>query len=147
LLISSINICRAELRRSAHFASLFRIAFAGNANLMYYHLLEKGVFLWEGRVYALSTAHTDADLAHIIEAVKSSVDELREGGFLPAAAAGAPRRVVVAPQARAVAATPAVVAVARTETPAPRSQQADFSLSFLHARQVRLCRRARWRYP
>ncbi|MCW8128217.1 type I polyketide synthase [Microbulbifer halophilus] len=77
--------------RVSHFCSLFRIAFGGNANLMYYHLLEKGVLLWEGRVYALSTAHTDEDLAHIVGAFKQSVEALREGGFLPpgASAAGA----------------------------------------------------------
>ncbi|WP_268794227.1 hypothetical protein [Paenibacillus terrae] len=31
----------------------------------------------------MSTAHTEEDIARIIQAVKDSVDELRKGDFLP----------------------------------------------------------------
>ncbi|MFH7023869.1 MAG: aspartate aminotransferase family protein [Heteroscytonema crispum UTEX LB 1556] len=53
-----------------------------NMDLIYYHLIHRGVFLRQGGGL-LSTAHTDADLEYIIQAVKDSVQEMREGGFLP----------------------------------------------------------------
>ena len=75
-----------------HFGSLFRFAFAPQltfsqvVNLWFYHLIEKGIYIWEGRNCIVSTAHTDSDYARIIDAVKQSVVELRAGGFLPHAA-------------------------------------------------------------
>ena len=51
-------------------------------DLLYYHLLAKGVML-RGNGGFLSTAHTESDLNHIIQAVKDSISELRQGGFLP----------------------------------------------------------------
>ena len=51
-------------------------------DLLYYHLLAKGVML-RGNGGFLSTAHTEADLNHIIQAVKDSISELRQGDFLP----------------------------------------------------------------
>lgn len=71
--------------RVVHFGSMFRFTFSGNQDLFFYHLLDKGVYIWEGRTCFLSTAHTDADINHVIQAVKDSVKELREGGFLPSA--------------------------------------------------------------
>ena len=64
-----------------HFGSLFRFAFSENLDLLFYHLLEKGVYIWEGRNCFLSTAHTEADINYVIQAVKDSVKELREGGL------------------------------------------------------------------
>ncbi|KAB8320091.1 hybrid non-ribosomal peptide synthetase/type I polyketide synthase [Tolypothrix campylonemoides VB511288] len=69
--------------RIVHFGSLFRFAFSGNLDLLFYHLLCKGVYIWEGRNCFLSTAHTDEDIDYVIQAVKDSVEELRSGGFLP----------------------------------------------------------------
>ncbi|MBF0469301.1 MAG: AMP-binding protein, partial [Desulfamplus sp.] len=66
-----------------YFGSLFRFAFSTNLELLFYHLMVKGVFIWEWRNYFLCTAHTEADIAHIIRAVKESVMEMRKGGFLP----------------------------------------------------------------
>lgn len=51
-------------------------------DLLRYHLLDRGVHLLRGGGY-LSTAHTDEDIDYIIQAVKDSVKELREGGLLP----------------------------------------------------------------
>jgi amino acid adenylation domain-containing protein/non-ribosomal peptide synthase protein (TIGR01720 family) len=66
-----------------HFGSLFRFRFAGgDLNLLFYHLGEKGVYVWEGRTCFLSTAHTDEDIAHIERAVRESVLELRAARFL-----------------------------------------------------------------
>jgi amino acid adenylation domain-containing protein len=66
-----------------HFGSLFRFAFSANFELLFYHLMEQGIFIWEWRNYFLSTAHTDADVDAIVAAVKASVAVLRAGGFLP----------------------------------------------------------------
>ncbi|MBD9358030.1 non-ribosomal peptide synthetase/type I polyketide synthase [Methylomonas albis] len=69
--------------RVCHFASTFHFKFPGNLEMFYYHLLEKGVYIWEWRACFLSTAHTEEDLELLIRAVKESVAELRQGGFLP----------------------------------------------------------------
>ncbi|NER45916.1 MAG: amino acid adenylation domain-containing protein, partial [Symploca sp. SIO1A3] len=67
-----------------HFGSLFRFVVNQNLDLFFYHLIEKGVYIWEGRTCFLSTAHTDEDIEHIVEAVQQSVLELQQGHFLPA---------------------------------------------------------------
>ncbi|AUB35492.1 Glutamate-1-semialdehyde aminotransferase [Nostoc flagelliforme CCNUN1] len=69
--------------RIVYFGSLFRFAFSGNFDLLFYHLISKGVYIWEGRNCFLSTAHTDADIEHVIEAVKQSIEEMRAAGFIP----------------------------------------------------------------
>ena len=66
------------------FSSFFRFALAGNLDLLFYHMVEKGIYVWEWRKHFLSTAHTEADLEQFVQAVKDSVAELRQGGFLPA---------------------------------------------------------------
>ncbi|MCP4397916.1 MAG: amino acid adenylation domain-containing protein [bacterium] len=68
--------------RIAHFGSLFRFTFSGNLELFFYHMLVKGVYIWEWRNCFLSTAHTDEDVDLIIQAAKASIQELGEGGFL-----------------------------------------------------------------
>jgi amino acid adenylation domain-containing protein len=67
----------------AHFGSLFRFVFKSNMDLFFYHLLDKQVFIWEGRNCFLSAAHTDADVDYLVRAVRETVSELRAGGFLP----------------------------------------------------------------
>lgn len=73
-----------------HFGSLFRLAFSGNTSyvyqplemdLFYHHLIDKGVYAWEGRTCFLSTAHTDADLETIVASARRSVEEMRDGCF------------------------------------------------------------------
>ncbi|KAA0578715.1 non-ribosomal peptide synthetase/type I polyketide synthase [Azospirillum sp. Sh1] len=85
--------------------SLFRFAYSGNLDLLFYHLLEKGVFVWEGRNCFLSAAHTPADMALVGEAVRDSVRQMREGGFVP-------------PASRAAAERPAPVLVSAPQRPA-----------------------------
>ncbi len=65
-----------------HFGSLFRFEFSGKLDLFFYHMVEKGIYIWEWRNCFLSTAHTDGDIDQIIKAVKESIEELRAGGFL-----------------------------------------------------------------
>ncbi len=70
----------------ANFASIFRFNFSPElkyAELFYYHLLEKGVYVCETRNCFLSTAHTDRDLDFILQAVKETVAEMRAGGLFP----------------------------------------------------------------
>jgi acyl transferase domain-containing protein/acyl-CoA synthetase (AMP-forming)/AMP-acid ligase II len=64
-----------------HFGSLFRFEFQGNLDLFFYHLIFRGIYIWEGRSCFLSTAHTDEDIDQVIQAVKASVREMRNGGF------------------------------------------------------------------
>ncbi len=68
--------------RVAHFGSLFRFNYTGNMDLLFYHLLTKGVYVWEWRNCFLSTAHTDEDVEHIVSAVAESAAEMRAGGFI-----------------------------------------------------------------
>jgi len=87
--------------RMVHFGSLFRFVFGGNfsvfnqplaMDLLFYHLLEKGVYIWEGRNCFLSTAHTDEDIEYVIRAVKESVEQLQSGGFLRKAPSKSPQK-------------------------------------------------------
>ncbi len=71
-----------------HCGSLFRFANRNEftyMDLFFYHLLEKGIYVWEGRNCFLSTAHTDEDVEFLISKVKETVSELRAGGFLAGA--------------------------------------------------------------
>ena len=45
----------------------------------------KGVHIWEGRPGFITTAHTDADLARVVDAFTESLAEMQQAGFLPAA--------------------------------------------------------------
>jgi amino acid adenylation domain-containing protein len=74
--------------RVVYFGSLFRFAFTGNMDLLFYHLMEKGIYIWEGRNCFLSTAHTDEDIESVIRAVEESVEEMRAGGFMPESSKG-----------------------------------------------------------
>jgi glutamate-1-semialdehyde-2,1-aminomutase len=66
-----------------HFGSMFRFVFSSNMDLLFYHLLSRGVYIWEGRTCFLSTAHTDQDINYVIQTVKESVESLRRGNILP----------------------------------------------------------------
>jgi glutamate-1-semialdehyde aminotransferase len=67
--------------RVAHCGSLFRFAFGGNMDLFFYQLLDRGIYIWEGRTCFLSTAHTDADVDRLIAAVRESVREMKKTGL------------------------------------------------------------------
>ncbi|MYT74071.1 MULTISPECIES: MupA/Atu3671 family FMN-dependent luciferase-like monooxygenase [unclassified Streptomyces] len=68
----------------AHFGSMFRFTHRADMELLYRHLLLRGIYVWEWRSFYLSTAHTDADVERVADAVKGSLREMREGGFFPA---------------------------------------------------------------
>ncbi|MEA2692083.1 MAG: hypothetical protein QOJ16_1470 [Acidobacteriota bacterium] len=62
--------------------SLFRFFLRGDLDLLFYHLIEKGIYIWEGRNCFLSTAHTEDDLEQVYQAVVDSIHEMRRGGFI-----------------------------------------------------------------
>jgi amino acid adenylation domain-containing protein len=70
-----------------HCASLFHFRAKKQKNnfidLLFYHMLERGIYIWEGRACFLSTAHTDEDCDRLVQAFRESIGELRRGGFLP----------------------------------------------------------------
>ncbi|MFI7315438.1 MupA/Atu3671 family FMN-dependent luciferase-like monooxygenase [Streptomyces venezuelae] len=65
----------------SHFGSMFRFEHRADMELLYHHLMLRGVHVWEWRNFFLSTEHTDADCEFIVDAVKDSLRELRGAGF------------------------------------------------------------------
>ncbi|WP_266157600.1 type I polyketide synthase, partial [Dyella silvatica] len=65
------------------FGSVFRFKHSGNLDLLYYHLLHRGLFVWEGRNCFLSDAHGEAEIDDIVERTVDAVQALRDGGYLP----------------------------------------------------------------
>jgi len=59
-----------------HFGSLFRFVLKGNSELLFYKLLTKGIYIWEGRNCYVSTAHTTDDIRYFIDTVKECCTEL-----------------------------------------------------------------------
>src|SRR5436190_4124793 len=70
--------------RMAWFGSLFRFVLRGDIELLFFHLIKRGFYIWEGRNCFLSTAHTEEDIERLYEAVVDSVRALREGGVIAA---------------------------------------------------------------
>ncbi len=69
-----------------HFGSAFSFIFSRELKfkeLFFYHLLERGIYIWEGRVCYLSTAHTDADIDEIAQRMKDSFAAMQDGELLP----------------------------------------------------------------
>ncbi|KPA18699.1 thioester reductase [Candidatus Magnetomorum sp. HK-1] len=73
-----------------YFGSVFRFESFGQyslalntieMDLLFYLLLEKGVYTWERRISFFSTAHTDEDIETIIKRVKESIWEMRKASF------------------------------------------------------------------
>ncbi|HYW09644.1 MAG TPA: aminotransferase class III-fold pyridoxal phosphate-dependent enzyme, partial [Longimicrobium sp.] len=94
--------------RVSHFASFFRFEFAPtarNLDLLFFHMLERGIYVWEGRACFVSTAHTDDDDDRFVDALRGSIADLRGGGFLPAGggpSARAPLTLPLTPAQRQV---------------------------------------------
>lgn len=70
--------------------SLFRFVFFNNfsvefqpieANLFFYNMTLRGVYIWEGHTCFISDAHSQEDLDTILSTVKASAQAMREGGF------------------------------------------------------------------
>lgn len=81
--------------RGENFGSVFYFSIPSDVrfgSLLYYHLREHGVHILEGFPCYLTTAHSDADLAHIVEAFDQSLTAMQAGGLLPAAPTSVPQR-------------------------------------------------------
>jgi iturin family lipopeptide synthetase A len=65
-----------------HFGSLMRLQMPRSLDLLYTHLIDQGVYVWEGRSMFLSTEHSDEDLTRLVEATRGALAELKKGGFL-----------------------------------------------------------------
>lgn len=73
-----------------HFGSLFGVTSTGayskffnpiEMNLLFYLLIERGVFTWERRICFLSAEHTDRDVEKVADAMGDAVEELCMNGF------------------------------------------------------------------
>ncbi|MEU7203520.1 MupA/Atu3671 family FMN-dependent luciferase-like monooxygenase [Streptomyces sp. NPDC045470] len=92
----------------SHFGSQFRFEHRADMELLYHHLMLRGVHVWEWRNFFLSTAHSDGDIAFIADAVRGSMRDLRAAGFfpggpkvLPTPGGQAPAQAQTPPQAQA----------------------------------------------
>ncbi len=70
------------------FSSMYRFAFTRNLDLFFYHLLEQGLYVWEGRNFFVSTAHTDKDMDEIVDAVERAVVAMNPGPQRPGGGPG-----------------------------------------------------------
>ncbi|SCF68793.1 aminotransferase class III-fold pyridoxal phosphate-dependent enzyme, partial [Streptomyces sp. Cmuel-A718b] len=77
--------------RMGWFGSQFRFEHRADMELLYPHLMLRGVHVWEWRNFFLSTAHTDSDIEHVADAVRGSLTDLREAGFFRTATTTARR--------------------------------------------------------
>lgn len=66
----------------ANFGSLFYFLIQGNMDLFFYHLILKGVYMWEGKTCFFSASHDDQDIDFVFNAIKESIADLQAGGFL-----------------------------------------------------------------
>ncbi|MFB9689485.1 aminotransferase class III-fold pyridoxal phosphate-dependent enzyme [Amycolatopsis plumensis] len=84
----------------ASIGSLWRFQYRGMSNLyhplplemLYHNLLADGIFMWEGRTFFMSAAHTDGDAEHLLDAVDRGLHALREAEFLDPVATPPPVR-------------------------------------------------------
>jgi amino acid adenylation domain-containing protein/natural product biosynthesis luciferase-like monooxygenase protein len=71
--------------RATRFTSMMYFKFGEGfryPGLLFFHLREKGVHIWDGRPWFLSTAHTEEDVQFILRAFRETIGELKEAGFL-----------------------------------------------------------------
>ncbi|WP_031487242.1 non-ribosomal peptide synthetase [Streptomyces bicolor] len=95
--------------RMSHFGSQFRFEHRADMELLYHHLMLRGVHVWEWRNFFLSTAHSDGDIEFVADAVRDSLRELRSAGFFPGGRPAAPKAAPPKPEPKP-APTPAPVA-------------------------------------
>ncbi|WP_234333320.1 non-ribosomal peptide synthetase [Streptomyces viridochromogenes] len=102
--------------RMSHFGSQFRFEHRADMELLYHHLMLRGVHVWEWRNFFLSTAHSDGDIEFVADAVRDSLRELRTAGFFPGRRPVAPRAAPATP--------PNPVPAAPAPAPAPVASMA-----------------------
>jgi glutamate-1-semialdehyde aminotransferase/acyl carrier protein len=69
-----------------HFGSVMKFALTGEVpygEIVFAHMRERGVHIWDGRPCFMTMAHQEADLAAVIETFKKAIADMQEGGFYP----------------------------------------------------------------
>ncbi len=90
-LAERINGCFERYRvpsKVENFGSILFFGFPSDqrlASLLFYHLRDHGVHIWEGFPCFVTEAHTEEDLDFVARAFESSAAEMRSGGLLPSA--------------------------------------------------------------
>ena len=51
--------------------------------LLFCHMRDRGIHIFENRLFVLTTSHTDDDIERLIDAMDDSLKEMQQGGFLP----------------------------------------------------------------
>ncbi|WP_394829466.1 aminotransferase class III-fold pyridoxal phosphate-dependent enzyme [Pendulispora albinea] len=69
--------------RVARYGSMFTFVMPPLATLLVQHLHLRGIYTWEGWVFFVSPAHSDAHLQALEEAVRDSLSTMRREGYLP----------------------------------------------------------------
>ena len=98
-LADGLNADMARLGAPIHverFASVLRVSFTRHqqfADLLFFHLRNRGVMTYEGRPIFLSTAHSEADLALVRKAFRESARALIGAGLLDGRDPDAVRRI------------------------------------------------------
>jgi len=89
-LVDTLTARAAELKAPisiTHFSSWLCVNVPNDlplAPLFFAFMRSKGVHIWEGRPAFITTAHTDADLARVVDAFTETLVEMQHAGFLPA---------------------------------------------------------------
>ena len=102
----------------SHFGSMFRFAYDPKAtwlDLLFFHAVEQGIYIWEGRNCFLSTAHSDEDVERFVATIDTSVDRLVDGGFIDS----------VAPPAAIVSSSALAPPVGESDRPSQTTARAD----------------------
>ena len=96
-----------------------------DTSLLFYHLAERGVYIWEGRTCFLSAAHTDADLAFVRGAIEESVRELQDAGYLRPDGCGVARPDTIARAVERPAVAPVVTAIRAAQATLPLTESQE----------------------
>ncbi len=63
--------------------SMFRFDSPIDLKFFFYHILHKGIYVWEGATFFISAVHTEEDIQVFSKAIRETVLEMRLSGFLP----------------------------------------------------------------
>ena len=68
--------------RLYNFGSMFHFRSDVDLKFFFYHLVDKGIYVWEGATFFISTVHTVEEVNRFEQAIKESIAELREAGMM-----------------------------------------------------------------
>jgi glutamate-1-semialdehyde aminotransferase len=69
-----------------HFSSVMKFTTTSEipyGEILFHHLRERGLHVWDGRPCFMTAAHGPEELAHILSAFKGAVADLQDGTFYP----------------------------------------------------------------